>query len=145
MKYAEINKFLEIQKTCRMGGIPNECLRHLRRKPLVHLMYLINHGIRLSYFSMSWKEANEITLPKPGRGPRFPKNLRPISFLSTTGKLFEEVILKIVRRHVGERCMTNVSQFGILACHRTDFVTLNFDNNMSTTTVFLDNEKAFET
>jgi hypothetical protein len=33
-----------------------------------------------------------ITLPKPGKDPKFPQNLKPISLLSTTGKLFEKVI-----------------------------------------------------
>jgi hypothetical protein len=37
-----------------------------------------------------------IALPKPGKDPTFLQNLRLISLLSTTGKLFEKVILKIV-------------------------------------------------
>jgi hypothetical protein len=35
-----------------------------------------------------------ITLPKPVKDPKFPQNLGPNSLLSTTGKLFEKVILK---------------------------------------------------
>jgi putative lipoic acid-binding regulatory protein len=49
-------------------------------------------------------EGNEvITLPKPGKGTKFPQNLHTISLLSTTGKLFEKVILKIVQRHTEEK------------------------------------------
>jgi hypothetical protein len=63
--------------------------------------------------------------------------------LSTTGKLLEEVILKIVQRHIEERGLLNASQFGFRARHSTtlrcmklaDHVTLNF----------LDIEKAFDT
>jgi hypothetical protein len=73
--------------------------------------------------------------------------------LSTTGKLFERVILKIVQRYMEERDLLNGSQFGFRAYHSmalqcmrlTDHVTLNFKNNMSTTAVFLDIESTFDT
>jgi hypothetical protein len=73
--------------------------------------------------------------------------------LSTTGKLFEKVILKIVQRHTEERSLLNASQFGFLAHHSMtlqcmrlmDQATLNFNNNVSMNVVFLDIEKAFDT
>jgi hypothetical protein len=83
-----------LRKSCGIDGIPNKCLRRLPRRPLVHLTHLFNHCLRLSHFPKSWKEAKIITLPKPDKGPKFLQNLRPISLLSTTGKLFEKVILK---------------------------------------------------
>jgi hypothetical protein len=36
-------------------------------------------------------------LPKPGKDPKFPKNLRPISLLPSAGKVLENVILEIVK------------------------------------------------
>jgi len=94
-----------------------------------------------------------ITLPKPGKGPKFPQNLRPISLLSTTGKLFEKVVLKIVQRHIAINNILNACQFGFRARHSTthqcmrptDHVALYFSNRMSTDAVFLDIEKAFNT
>jgi hypothetical protein len=73
--------------------------------------------------------------------------------LSTTGKLFEKVIPKIVQRHVEEKGLLNASEFGFRARHSTtiqcmrlaDHVTLNFHKNTSTPAVFLDIEKAFDT
>jgi hypothetical protein len=95
----------------------------------------------------------EITLPKPGIDPKFPQNLRPISLLSTTGKISEEVILKILQKHTEERGLLNASQCDFRARHSTtlqcmrlaDHVTLNFNYKMSTAVVFLDIEKAFDT
>jgi hypothetical protein len=109
--------------------------------------------ILLSHFLKSRKEANIVTLPKPGKGPKFLQNLGPISLLSTTGKLFEKVIHNIVQKHIEERSLLNASQFGfrayhsmILQCIRPmDCMTLNFNNNISTAAVFLDIEKAFDT
>jgi hypothetical protein len=94
---------LKLRKACGLDGISNECFRHLPRRPLAHLTYLFNHCLRLSHFPKPWKNAKSITLPKPGNDPKFPKNLRPISFLSTTDNLFEKLILKIVQRNVQEK------------------------------------------
>jgi hypothetical protein len=68
--------------------------------------------------------------------------------MSTTGKVFEKVILKIFQKHIEERGLLNASQFGFRARHSTtlqcmrltDHVTLNFNNKMSTAAVFLDIE-----
>jgi hypothetical protein len=119
---------MKLRKACGLDGIPNECLRYLPRRPLVHLTHLFNHCLRLSHFPKPWKEA------------KFPQNLSPISLLSITDKLFDEVILKMVRRNIEEKCLLNASHFGFRARHSTtlqcmrltDHVTLNFNNNMST-------------
>jgi hypothetical protein len=65
---------LKLKKACRIDGISNECLRHLPRRPMVHLTHLINHCIWLSHFPTSWKEAKVIAIPKPGKDPKFPQN-----------------------------------------------------------------------
>jgi hypothetical protein len=72
--------------------------------------------------------------------------------MSPTGKLFK-VMLRRAQRHVDENGLFNVSQFGFCADHRTTFqcmrptnyVTLNFNNDVSAAAVFLDIEKAFDT
>jgi hypothetical protein len=103
----------------------------------------------LSHFPNPWKEAKLITLPKPGKDPKFPQNLRPISLLPTTDKLFKKVIIKFVQKHIKERGLLNANQFGFrasrgttLQCMRlTNHVTLKFNNKISTAAVFLDIEK----
>jgi hypothetical protein len=117
------------------------------------LTHLFNHYLRLSGFPNPWKEAKVLTLPEPGKDPKFPQNLHPISLLSTTGKLFEKLILKTLQKHIDERGLPNTSQFGFCACHSTTLqcmrltghVTLNLNNKMSMAAVFLDIEKAFDT
>jgi hypothetical protein len=136
---------LKLRKSCGIDGIP--------RRPLVHLTHLFNHCLRLSQFPKSWKEAKIITLPKHGKDTKFPQNLRPTSLLSTTGKLFEKVILKTLQKHIDERGLHNASQFRFRARHSTtlqcmrltDHVTLNFNNKMSTAVVFWEIEEAFDT
>jgi hypothetical protein len=73
---------LRLRKAYGFDGIPNEYLRHLSRKPLVHLTHLFNHCMRLGQFPATWKDAKIITLPKPGKYPKFPKtNILSASFL----------------------------------------------------------------
>jgi hypothetical protein len=95
-------------------------------------------------------EAKIITLPKPGKDPKFPQNLCPISILSTTGKLFEKIILTTLQKHIEQRSLLNAGHFGFRASHSTtlqcmrlmDHVIINLNNKMSTAAVFLDIEKA---
>jgi hypothetical protein len=42
---------LKLRKACGLDDIPNECLRHLPRRPVVHLTHLFNHCLRLSHFT----------------------------------------------------------------------------------------------
>jgi hypothetical protein len=87
-------------------------------------------------------------MTKPGKDPKFPQNLRPISLLSTTGKSFEKVFHNVVQKHIEERSLLNASLFSFRARHSTtlqcmsltDHVTINLNNNMSTAAVFLDIE-----
>jgi hypothetical protein len=101
---------LKLKKAWRIYGIPNECLRRLPGRPLVHLTHLINNCIRLSHFSKSRKETKVITLRKPGKDHKCLQNLRPIGLQPTMGKLFEEVILKTAQRHIENEGLVNASQ-----------------------------------
>jgi superoxide dismutase len=94
-----------------------------------------------------------IALPKLGKDPKFCQNLCQISLLSTTGKLFEKFILKVIQRHIEGKNLLNASQFGFHANHSIalqcmrpkDHVSLNFNNKMPTAVVFLNIDKAFDT
>jgi hypothetical protein len=108
---------LKLRKVCGIDGVPNECFRHLRRRPLEQLTHLFNHCLRLSHFPNPWKDAKVITLPNPIKDPKFTQNLCPISHLSTICKLFEKIVLKIIQKHIEERGLLNGSQFGFRARH----------------------------
>jgi hypothetical protein len=66
----EIRSFM-VGKARGFDGIQNECVRHLLRRLLVNLTHLFNYCLRLGHFSALWKEAKIITLPKPGKDPKF--------------------------------------------------------------------------
>jgi hypothetical protein len=97
--FQKLINLLTLKKVCGIDGIPNECLRHLPRRPLVHLTHFIKHCIRLSHLPTSWKKAKVVTLPKPGKDTKFPQNIYPICLLPSTDKVFEKVILDVFQRH----------------------------------------------
>jgi hypothetical protein len=108
----------------------------------------INHSLRLWYFLAPWKEAKFIILPELGKDTKFPQNLGQINFLSTTGKLFEKLILRKIQRQIEKKNLLEASQVGFTAydsttfeiMRLTDHATLHF-NNMSTATVFWTSRK----
>jgi hypothetical protein len=51
-------KTLKLRKACGLDGIPNECLRHLPRRPLVHLKHLFNYCLRLFHFPKPWNKTS---------------------------------------------------------------------------------------
>jgi hypothetical protein len=49
---------LKQRKPCGLDGMPNECLWHLPRRPLVNLTHFFNQCLRLSHFRSCWKKQN---------------------------------------------------------------------------------------
>jgi hypothetical protein len=75
----EISKALKLRKACGLDGIPNQCLRHLPRRPLVHLTHLFNHSLWLSHSPKPWKEVKVIMLPKSGKDPKFSEKIQSLA------------------------------------------------------------------
>jgi hypothetical protein len=73
----DISKEIESLKSGKAFSfdfILNKCLRHLPRRPLLHLRYLFNHCLRLCHFPTPLKEAKFITLQQTRQRPKiFPK------------------------------------------------------------------------
>jgi hypothetical protein len=114
MYLQKLRNSLQFGKACGIDGIPNGWSRHLPRRLLVHLTRLFNHCFRLSHFPKPWRQIKVVTLPKPGKDPEFPPYIWPISFFSTTGKLFEKIILKIVKKNTEEKaCLTQASLLSV--------------------------------
>ena len=92
-------------------------------------------------------------LPKAGKDPAIPHNLRPISLLPTLSKLLEKFILKKLKQEIFGKHIIPDFQFGFRNSHSTslqlarliDLIVTGFNKKRSTVAVFLDIEKAFDT
>ncbi|GBL89240.1 RNA-directed DNA polymerase from mobile element jockey [Araneus ventricosus] len=91
-------------------------------------------------------------LSKPGKDPKFPQSYRPISLLSSLGKIFEKVLQKRINSYCDSSNIIPKEQFGFRAQHSTihqllrvtNSITEGMNNKFYTVGIFLDIQKAFD-
>ncbi|GFW94006.1 probable RNA-directed DNA polymerase from transposon X-element [Trichonephila clavipes] len=99
----------------------------------------------------NWKEAIIFPINKPGKDPHLASSYRPISLLSTIGKLTESIILHR-SDFINENNILNPNQYGFTnklstlhpLLRLTENISEGFQKKKSTGAVFLDIQKAFD-
>ncbi|GFT28704.1 probable RNA-directed DNA polymerase from transposon X-element [Trichonephila clavipes] len=89
---------------------------------------------------------------KPGKDPHLASSYRPISLLSTIGKLTESIILHRLKNFINEHNLLNPNQYGFTnklstlhpLLRLTEHISDGFQKRKSTGAVFLDIQKAFD-
>ncbi|CAF3586906.1 unnamed protein product [Rotaria socialis] len=92
---AELQWAIDSLKTKTQSGIdniPNIFFKHLNRIMEMKLLKLINMSWETNKIPKIWKMATIIPILKPGKDTNNAKSYRPISLLSTIGKLMEKVV-----------------------------------------------------
>lgn len=92
---SEVRAVLNNIKTTAAAGedrITNKMLRNLDDRSVTEITNLFNIHWKEGTIPTSWKHANVIFIPKPGKKLEL-ENLRPISLTSCLGKVMEHVIL----------------------------------------------------
>ncbi len=155
-KPSEIYAILRLLKNGKapgLDGINNRHLKNLPRKAIVFLTHIFNNCLRLVYFPKRWKHAKVVAIPKPNKDLTNPGNYRPISLLSSVGKIFERIILNRLNNHTYDNNIIPKEQFGF-ACglstsHQlfriVEKIRQNLNIGRSTGMLFFDSEKAFDT
>ncbi|GFY08588.1 probable RNA-directed DNA polymerase from transposon X-element [Trichonephila clavipes] len=91
-------------------------------------------------------------IPKPGKDQKFPLNFRPISLISSIGKIYEKILLKRIEKYTLDNSIIPDIQHGFRketsTCHQllraTNIIISGFNNHATTGGIFLDVENAFD-
>lgn len=132
--------------------ITGRILKELPRKALVMLTTIYNSMLRLAYFPMTWKFAQIILIPKPGKPPNNVTSYRPISLLPIMSKIFERLLLKRLTKDVNLDEIIPSHQFGFREHHSTiqqshrivNTILTSLEEKKLCTAAFLDIQQAFD-
>ncbi|GFW14313.1 RNA-directed DNA polymerase from mobile element jockey [Trichonephila clavipes] len=121
-------------------------------KLILILTILINNILKFNHFPDNWKEAIIFPINKPGKDPHLASSYRPISLLSTIGKLTESIILHRLKNFINENNILNPNQYGFTnklstlhpLLRLTENISEGLQKKKSMGAVFLDIQKAFD-
>lgn len=148
----DIIKFLNVRKAPGPDKISNTFIKAFPGQLLKFIVRIFNACLKIAYFPSQWKVGRIIAIPKPGKVNTVATNFRPISLLSTIGKLFEKLILEKLNSFEENNNIFIHQQCGFRNNHSTihqvlritEKATMNFNKHKSTGLVLLDIEKAFD-
>ncbi|GFV54734.1 RNA-directed DNA polymerase from mobile element jockey [Trichonephila clavipes] len=143
---------LDNRKAPGPDSIKNITLKALPLNAITNLTKTINKCLIYKYFPIAWKTANITVLPKPGKDESKAENYRPISLLSSVGKIFEKILLERIKAFCNENYIIPDFQHGFRENTSTlhqllqvnNQVIHGFSQRMITGGVFLDVQKAFD-
>lgn len=130
--------------------ISNCALKHISNRVIIYICKIFNGCARQEYFPKSWKLAEVIMLPKPGKDPKIPTNHRPISLLNSLSKVLERLLLNRLSIYIHPKLSPD--QYGFRPHHSTtlqlinviDDIIIRKNKRLKTVAALLDVEKAFD-
>ncbi|UYV85105.1 hypothetical protein LAZ67_X004585 [Cordylochernes scorpioides] len=147
----EVIKNLGNHKAPGHDNITPQMTKNLPIKWIVFLAGIFNAALHLCYFPKTWKHAIIITIPK--KSPvKSPEDLRPISLLSTIGKVYERIVLRRLQTYMDSINFIIPQQFGFRKGHSSthqlitviDYIQIRKSHKEAVGAVFLDLTKAFD-
>ncbi len=152
---SEIKKIiskLKIKKSPGLDGIANILLKRLPETAIMYLTKVINACVDFCCFPRQFKVAKVISILKPTKDPKNSSSYRPISLLSSVGKIFERVINTKLSEFLEENSTISPKQFGFRPEYSTvhqirrinNIIASNKARRISTGMVLIDMEKAFD-
>lgn len=148
----DVIKSIKAKKAPGPDKISNSTIKAFPDPLLKFIVRLFNSCLKIAYFPTQWKKGKIIAIPKAGKDQSVATNFRPISLLSTIGKLFEKLILEKLTNFEDIKKIFIPQQCGFRNKHSTihqvlritEKATINFSKHKSTGLVLLDIEKAFD-
>ena len=145
-------------RKCKTKSAPGEdeigysLLKRLPVQMLSILAHLYTVCLLVGYFPLVWKSAIGVMIPKEGKDTKLASSYRPISLLSTLGKLFERVTATRMQNHFDDSGFFNDWQRAYLKNKEAtehvyrlgEYLRIAKLRHRCVTAVSLDVEKAFD-
>ncbi|GFY56704.1 probable RNA-directed DNA polymerase from transposon X-element [Trichonephila inaurata madagascariensis] len=128
----EIILDLKNKKAPGKDNVKNLALKSLPINAITYLTKVFNRCLAHNYFPKAWKHAIITVLPKPGKDDKLAINYRPISLLSTMGKIFEKIVLKRIQKFTQDNSIIPNFQHGFQEKTSTSHQLLRISNNIIT-------------
>ena len=136
-----------------LDGIHYQLLTHLPEETLCVLLDIFNHIWTTGAFPPSWREAEVVPIPKPGKDPTNPGNYRPIALTSCICKTMERLVNARLTWHLETNGLISDLQCGFRQGRSTvdhlvrfeTFIREAFVKKQHVLAVFFDLEKAYDT
>lgn len=143
---------LKIRKAPGIDGVPNILLKRLPSVGVRFMTNIINACIDKCYFPEHFKKAKVTAILKPQKDPKCAVSYRPISLLSSIGKILERIIYTKLSGFLTANSIIKAKQFGFRPGHSTvhqikrivNIINANKARRKSTGMVLIDMEKAFD-
>ena len=145
-------KEIEIYKASSIDGISSKLIKDAFQVLTVELTHLFNHSIDNGDFPISWAVGHVTPIPKEGNLLE-PGNWRPIVILPLPSKLLEKAVHSQVVNFFDTENLLGDHQHGFRKSFSTSTAIFkvtkdlfeNYDKGKSTSCMFIDYKKAFET
>ena len=150
-----ILKDLNPKKAPGPDKIPNKVLKSLPIHFVSLLVMIFNALLAGCSFPTEWKEAIVIGIRKPKKPANLPSSYRPISLISSLGKIYERIVLSRLKEIVEAKQLFINEQFGFRSHHSSIHQVHRLTEHIAkynvrrsirsdTAAIFLDIAKAFD-
>lgn len=115
---AEVSKLMKTVKN-RSAPSPDainyKIRKYFNKRYPTSISSLFTGCVEMTCFPEVWKPGKVVWLPKPGKDPSSPDVYRPITLLSTLGKMLERVIVKRIDTFISQYNTLENCQYGFRA------------------------------
>ena len=110
--YNTINSFA--LKAPGEDGISKLHLTYLPKITIVNLAHIFSAAYSMGYYPSNLKSAIMVFIPKPNKHRSNPSNYRPISLLSTIGKIYGKILTQRLTMYLADEKLNHPHQYGFV-------------------------------
>jgi predicted RNA-binding Zn-ribbon protein involved in translation (DUF1610 family) len=126
---------LKNKKANGADKIPNRLIKILNEENPELLILIFQKCLKFLIYPENWKQGKLVLLNKPDKDPSDPKSYRPITLLSTFGKVLEKIIISFLTSEIERNEIYHYNQYAYRRGHSTEGAVLKVHNTIKDFTI----------